>query len=250
MIKDTVTFTNRTLKHITRSADTIITTALMPICFLLLFVYVFGGAIKESIGSGTYINYLLPGILLMTVASGVSYTGYRLFEDKEKGMFSRVKSMPIHSASFLWGHVITTLIANTLSLVIVLGIAFLMGFRTGASLADWLVVLGLLTLLNLAFTWLMIVPGLVAKTMTGASALAYPLMFLPFLSSAFVPTDTMPTGLRWFAEHQPITPITDTLRNAFTEQPLGNGAWSAVLWLVILLVVAFIAANRLYQKAA
>ena len=125
-----------------------------------------------------------------------------------------------------------------------------MGFRTGASLADWLVVLGLLTLFNLTFTWLMIVPGLMAKTMTGASALAYPLMFLPFLSSAFVPTETMPAGLRWFAEHQPITPITDTLRNAFTEQPLGNGAWSAVLWLVILLGIAFIAANRLYKKVA
>ena len=250
MIKDTLIFTNRTLKHITRSMDTIISTALMPICFLLLFVYVFGGAMKESIRVGNYINYLLPGILLMTIASGVSYTGYRLFEDKQKGMFSRVKSMPIHSASFLWSHVITTLIANTVSLVIVLGIAVIMGFRTGASIMEWLIVLGLLTLFNLTFTWLMIVPGLLAKTMTGASVLAYPLMFLPFLSSAFVPTETMPTGLRWFAQNQPITPITDTLRNAFTNQSLGDGAWSAIIWLVIVLILAFVVSHYLYKKAA
>lgn len=186
----------------------------------------------------------------MTIASGVSYTGYRLFEDKQKGMFSRVKSMPIHSASFLWGHVITTLIANTISLGIVLVIAFFMGFRTSSSFTDWLLVFGLLSLFNLTFTWLIIFPGLAAKTMTGASALAYPLMFLPFLSSAFVPTETMPAGLRWFAEHQPITSITDTLRNVFTQQPLGNGSWSAVLWLVILLAISFVAANQLYKKVA
>lgn len=186
----------------------------------------------------------------MTVASGVSYTGYRLFEDKQKGMFSRVKSMPIHSVSFLWGHVITTLIANTISLGIVLVIAFFMGFRTSAGLGGWLLVFSLLTLFNLTFTWLMVLPGLMAKTMTGASVLAYPLMFLPFLSSAFVSTETMPKGLRWFAEHQPITPITDTLRNVFLQQPVGNGAWSAVLWLVVLLLVAFITTNQLYKKVA
>lgn len=250
MIRDTLIFTSRTMKHITRSADTIITTALMPICFMLLFVYVFGGAIKQSIGAGTYINYLLPGILLMTVASGVSYTGYRLFEDKQKGMFTRMKSMPVSNAAFLWGHVITTLIANTISMIVVVLIALLMGFRTSASVSDWLIVFGLLTLFNLTFTWLMVLPGLAAKTMTGASVLAYPLMFLPFLSSAFVPTETMPKGLRWFAENQPITPITDTIRNAFLQRPLGDGAITAVIWLVILLIIAFIAAIQLYKKIA
>lgn len=249
MFRDTILFTGRTMKHITRSADTIITTVLMPICFMLLFVYVFGGALKESIGSGSYINYLLPGILLMTVASGVSYTGYRLFDDKQKGMIARVKSMPVSSSAFLWGHVLTTLIANTVSLIVVILLAVAMGFRTSASLSEWLLIIGLMTFFNLAFTWLMVLPGVAAKSMTGASALAYPLMFLPFLSSAFVPTKTMPRALRWFAENQPITPITNTLRNLFLNQPIDSGkAITAVIWLSILLIIAYVGSTVYYRN--
>lgn len=184
----------------------------------------------------------------MTIASGVSYTGYQIFEDKEKGMLTRIKSMPIHNSSFLWGHVITTVIANTLSLVIVFALAVLLGFRTSASWQDWLVVIGVLSLFNLTFTWLIVLAGLTAKTMTEASVLAYPLMFLSFLSSAFVPTDTMPAGLRWFAENQPITPITNSLRNLLLEQPAGSGLISGLIWLGVLLVVAFIAAGFLYKR--
>lgn len=250
MVKDTWLFTNRTLKHITRSADTIITTLLMPIAFMLLFVYVFGGALKQSIGNETYINYLLPGILLMTVASGVSYTGFRLFEDRQTGMFDRVKTMPVNRSSFLWGHVITTVIANTISLVIIVLLALLMGFRTDTSVLNWLIAFGIVTLFNLTFTWLMILPGLTAKTMSGASALAYPLMFLPFLSSAFVPTNTMPSGLRWFANNQPMTPITDTLRNIFLNQSINSDAGIAVAWLIVILIAAMVGAGYLYRRVA
>lgn len=250
MLRDTMLFTNRTMKHITRSADTIITTVLMPICIMLLFVYVFGGALKETIGSGSYINYLLPGILLMTVASGVSYTGYRLFDDKQKGMMARVKSMPVSSSSFLWGHVLTSLIANTISIVVVILLAFLLGFKTSASVSEWLLAIGLITLFNLTFTWIMVLPGITAKSMTGASALAYPLMFLPFLSSAFVPTKTMPTTLRWFANNQPITPITNTLRNLFLNQPIDSDkATIAVVWLCALLLLAYVGSIVYYRKA-
>lgn len=250
MVKDTWLFTNRTLKHITRSADTIITTLLMPIAFMLLFVYVFGGALKQSIGNETYINYLLPGILLMTVASGVSYTGFRLFEDRQTGMFDRVKTIPVNRSSFLWGHVITTVIANTISLVIIVLLALLMGFRTDTSVLNWLIAFGIVTLFNLTFTWLMILPGLTAKTMSGASALAYPLMFLPFLSSAFVPTNTMPSGLRWFANNQPMTPITDTLRNIFLNQSINSDAGIAVAWLIVILIAAMVGAGYLYRRVA
>jgi ABC-2 type transport system permease protein len=243
---DTTVLTGRSLKHVTRSPDTIITTAIMPIAFMLLFVYVFGGAIKH--GSGSYVTYLLPGILLITIASGISYTAYRLFLDMQSGIFERFQSMPIARSSVLWAHVLTSLVANLTSLVVVVGVALIMGFRSGASVLEWLAVAGILILFTLALTWLAVIPGLTAKSVDGASAFSYPLIFLPFVSSAFVPTSTMPGPVRWFAEYQPVTSIVNTIRDLFTGQPVGSDIWVALAWLVGILIVAYIFAMVIYRR--
>ncbi|MFG1645134.1 ABC transporter permease [Amycolatopsis sp. NPDC049252] len=243
---DTTVLLGRSLRHITRSADTIITTAIMPIAMLLLFVYVFGGAIKA--GSDSYVNYLLPGILLITVASGISYTAFRLFLDLKNGIFERFQSMPIARSSVLWAHVLTSLVANLISLVVVVGVALLMGFRSGAGIGAWLAVLGVLLLFTLALTWLAVIPGLTAKSVDGASAFSYPLIFLPFLSSAFVPTGTMPGPVRAFAEHQPVTSIVNALRSLLTQQPVGADLGIALAWCAGILVVAYVFATITYRR--
>src|SRR5919106_6224563 len=234
---DTAVLTGRSLRHITRSPDTIITTTIMPIAFMLLFVYVFGGAI--SAGSDRYVNYLLPGILLITIASGISYTAYRLFLDMKSGIFERFQSMPIARSSVLWAHVLTSLVANLISLVVVVLVALLMGFRSGAGVLAWLGVAGILLLFTLALTWLAVIPGLSAKSADGASGFAYPLIFLPFISSAFVPTATMPGPVRAFAEHQPVTAIVNTIRDLYAQQPVGTDIWVALAWCVGVLLVAY-----------
>jgi ABC-2 type transport system permease protein len=243
---DTAVLLGRSLRHIARSPDTIITTVVTPIAMLLLFVYVLGGAIRT--GTGSYVNYLLPGILIITIASGISYTAYRLFLDLQGGIFERFQSMPIARAAVLWAHVLTSLVANLISLVVVLLVALVMGFRSGIGVLGWLAVAGILVLFTLALTWLAVIPGLTASSVDGASAFAYPLIFLPFISSAFVPTASMPGPVRAFAEHQPVTSIVNTLRALFTEQPVGTGIWTALAWCTGLLVVAFTFAVITYRR--
>jgi len=245
-LSDTVTLTGRSLKHILRSPDTIITTAVMPIAFLLLFVFVFGGAIDT--GTESYVNYLLPGILLITVASGIAYTAYRLFLDLQSGIFERFQSMPIARSAVLWAHVLTSLVANVISLVVVVLVALLMGFRSGAAIGVWLAVAGILVLFTLALTWIAVIAGLSAKTVDGASAFSYPLILLPFISSAFVPTETMPGPVRFFAENQPVTSIVNALRNLFAEQPVGTDLWVALAWCVGILVAAYFFAMATYHR--
>lgn len=243
---DTTVLTGRSLRHILRSPDTIITTTVMPIAFLLLFVYVFGGAINT--GTDSYVSYLLPGILLITIASGISYTAYRLFLDLKSGIFERFQSMPIARSSVLWAHVLTSLVANLVSLAVVVLVALLMGFRTGAGVLPWLAVAGILALFTLALTWLAVIAGLSAKTVDGASAFSYPLIFLPFISSAFVPTDTMPGPVRAFAQNQPVTSIVDTIRNLLTQQPVGSDIWVALAWCLGILVLAYALAMTAYRR--
>jgi len=243
---DTVVLLGRSLRHIARSLDTIITTTLMPIAFLLLFVYVFGGAIEH--GSGSYVTYLLPGILLITIASGISYTGFRLFLDMKSGIFEHFHSMPIARSSVLWAHVLTSLVANAISIVVVVLVALLMGFRSGAGLAAWLAVAGILMLFTLALTWIAVIPGLTAKTADGASAFSYPLVLLPFISSAFVPTATMPGPVRAFADNQPVTSIVDAIRALLAQQPVGSDIWVALAWCVGVLAVAYAFAMVAYRR--
>src|SRR6266851_4736957 len=221
---DTAVLTGRTMRHVTRSPDTIITTAIMPVALLLLFVYVFGGAIKH--GSGSYVTYLLPGIVLITIASGISYTAFRLFTDMQGGIFERFQSMPIARSGVLWAHVLTSLAANVTSLAVA----------------------GILILFTLALTWIAIIPGLTAKSVDGASAFSYPLIFLPFISSAFVLTDTMPGPVRAFAEHQPVTSIVNTIRDLLTQQPAGTGIWTALAWCLGILAIAYIFASISYHR--
>ncbi|GAB2470786.1 ABC transporter permease [Streptosporangium sandarakinum] len=243
---DTAVLLGRSLRHIARSPDTIITTVVMPIAFMLLFVYVFGGAINT--GSDSYVTYLLPGILLITVASGIAYTAYRLFMDMKGGIFERFQSMPTARSSVLWAHVLTSLVANLISLAVVVLVALLMGFRSTAGVSAWLAVAGILILFTLALTWIAVIPGLTAKTMEGASAFSYPLIFLPFLSSAFVPTGTMPGPVRAFAEHQPVTSIVNAIRALFTQQPVGTDIWIALAWCAGILVVAYVLAMNTYRR--
>ncbi|MEU4333699.1 ABC transporter permease [Micromonospora lupini] len=245
-VSDTAVLLGRSLRHIARSPDTIITTAIMPIAFMLLFVYVFGGAIET--GSDSYVKYLLPGILVITIASGISYTAFRLFLDMKGGIFERFQSMPIARSSVLWAHVLTSLVANLISLVVVIGVALIMGFRTGANVSGWLAVAGILVLFTLALTWIAVIPGLTAKTLDGASAFSYPLIFLPFVSSAFVPTDSMPGPVRAFAEHQPVTSIVNAIRDLFAQQPVGTDIWIALAWCVGILVLAYVFANVTYRR--
>ncbi len=245
-ISDTTALLGRSLRHITRSLDTIITTTVMPIAFLLLFVYVFGGSI--DVGGQTYVDYLLPGILLITIASGISYTSFRLFIDVQSGLFERFQSMPIARSSVLWAHVLTSLVATMVSVAVVVLVALLMGFRSSAGVLSWLAAAGILTLFTLALTWLAIIAGLSAKSVDGAGAFAYPIIFLPFISSAFVPTDTMPKVVRAFAENQPVTPIVDAIRQLLSGQSVNHDIFMALIWCLALTLVAYMGAMRAYKK--
>jgi ABC-2 type transport system permease protein len=247
-VGDTAILTGRSLRHILRSPDTIITTTIMPIAFMLLFVYVFGGAISQGSGSGRYVTYLLPGILLITIASSISYAAFRLFMDMKNGIFERFLSMPIARSSVLWAHVLTSLVASLTSVVVVVGVALVMGFRSGAGVLAWLAVAGILLLFTLALTWIAVIPGLSAKSVDGASAFSYPLIFLPFISSAFVATATMPGPVRAFAENQPVTSIVNTIRDLFTQQPVSTDIWVALAWCVGILIVAYALAMVTYHR--
>ena len=243
---ETATLLGRSLRHILRSPDTIITTAITPVAMLLLFVYVFGGSIDT--GGIKYVDYLLPGILLITIASGIAYTAYRLFTDVSGGIFDRFQSMPIARSAALWAHVLTSLLATLISLALVVLVALAMGFRSGAGPLAWFGVLGILVLFTLTLTWLAVIPGLTAKSADAVSGFAYPLIFLPFISSAFVRTSGMPAPVRWFAEHQPVTPIVNTLRDLYAERPIGSDIWIALAWCLGLLVVAYVLAIRVYHR--
>ncbi|MBS1675596.1 MAG: ABC transporter permease [Actinobacteria bacterium] len=247
VLADTGTLTGRSLTHILRSPDTIITTAVTPIALMLLFVYVLGGAIHTG-STGSYIDYMLPGILLITIASGIAYTSYRLFLDLQGGIFERFQSMPIARSSVLWAHVLTSVVANVVSVAIVIGVSLLMGFRTGASVGAWLAVAGILILFTLSLTWLAVIAGLSAKTVDGASAFSYPLIFLPFISSAFVPTSSMPGPVAWFAENQPVTSIVNTIRALFDGTSVGSSIWIALAWMVGILLVAYAVAVAIYKR--
>jgi ABC-2 type transport system permease protein len=243
---DTTVLLGRSLRHIARSADTIITTAITPIAILALFVYVFGGAIDT--GSQSYIDYLLPGIMLIAIASGIAYTAVRLYIDVTSGIFERFHSMPIARSSVLWAHVLTSLVSNGITVVIIVLVGLLMGFRTGAGPLEWLAVAGILALFTLALTWLAVVAGLSAKSVDGATGFSYPLIFLPFISSAFVPTETMPGPVRAFAENQPVTSIVNTIQDLFAQRPVGGDIWVALAWCVGILVVAYVFAMTVYRR--
>lgn len=244
---DTAVLTARSLRHVLRSPDTIVTTAVTPVALMLLFVFVLGGAIDTG-GGEPYVEYLLPGILLITIASGVAYTAYRLFLDMQSGIVDRLRSMPIARSSVLWAHVLTSVAANLVSVVVVTAVALLLGFRSSASVLAWLAVAGIVVLFTLALTWVAVIAGLKARSIDGASAFSYPLIFLPFISSAFVPTDSMPGPVAWFADNQPVTSIVNTIRALLAGHPVGGEIWMALAWLLGILLVAYGVALAIYRR--
>lgn len=236
----------RSLRHLFRSMDTIITSTITPIGLMLLFVYVFGGAIQS--GTANYVNYVLPGIFLVAIASGTSYTSLRLFTDVQRGIMDRFRSMPIAPSTLLWGHVLASLVFNAISLLIIVLVALLMGFRSSAGILSWLAIVGLLALVTLTLTWIAVIPGLTARSIDGAAVFAYPLIFLPFISSAFVPTRSMPLVVRAFAEHQPMTAIVNTIRALLAGAPASQEIWIALAWCLGILLLAFFFASMAYKK--
>jgi ABC-2 type transport system permease protein len=222
----------------------------MPVIFLLLFVYVFGGTLGAGIGGdrSSYVNYVAPAIILMTVTSVVQGTAISVAMDMTEGVIARFRTMHIARVSVLTGHVIGSMLQALFVLVVVIGVALLVGFRPAAGPGAWLATAGFLVLLIVALVWFAVAIGLVAKTVESASNLPMPLILLPFLGSGFVPTDSMPTALRWFAEYQPFTPVIETLRGLLTDKPLGDNLWLALAWCAVIGIGGYVWSKRLFNR--
>jgi ABC-2 type transport system permease protein len=248
VVRDTLTMAKRSLRHTFRSADTVVTVVATPVALMLLFVYVLNGVFDT--GSVAPIDYIVPGIILMCVLSGIAYTALRLNIDIQKGIINRFKTMPIAPSSILGGHAISSVLANLFSTVIVLAVALLIGFRSEAGITEWLLFGGLLLLFTLAVTWVAIVFGLLAKTTEGSAMFSYVFLLLLFVSPAFIVTEKLNPVVRAFAENQPMTPIIETMRSLLTNGTAGDSLWIAVAWCVGLLVVSYAFAMRIYKKRA
>jgi ABC-2 type transport system permease protein len=252
-VRDSATMLRRNLLHMRRYPSMTLMLAGMPIVFLLLFVYVFGGTLGAGLGTpgggrAEYLDYVLPGILLMTIAAAVNGTSVSVAMDKTEGIVARFRTMAIARASVLTGHVLGSVIQTLISLLVVLGVAIALGFRPDAGPFGWLAVFAVLAVTSFALTWLAVALGLVARTVEEASNTPMPLILLPFLGSGFVPTDSMPAGLRQFAEYQPFTPIIETLRALLTGAPVGNHAVVAVAWCAGIALIGYGWAKRLYNR--
>ena len=252
--RDSGTMLRRNLKHALRYPSLTLIVAGMPIVFLLMFVYVFGGTLGAGLGGEAaggrteYANYLAPGILILTVAGGGQGTAISIAMDMTEGIIARFKTMAISRAAVLTGHVVGTMIQTALGLVAVVAVALLVGFRPDANVFEWAAAIGLLALVALALTWFCAACGLAAKSVETASNIPMPLLLLPFLGSGFVPTDSMPPVLQQFAEHQPFTPIIETLRGLLTDRPIGNQAWVALAWCAAIGLVGYLWSKRLYNR--
>jgi ABC-2 type transport system permease protein len=252
-VSDSATMVRRQLRRMLRYPTLILFLVGIPIVFLLLFVYIFGGTLGDGISGGSggraaYVNYVAPGIVLMTLAASAAGTAISVAMDMTEGIVARFRTMAIARVSVLTGHVVSSMIQVMLGMAIVIGVALLVGFRPDAGVVEWLAAAGLLALIALAFTWLSVAMGLVAKTIESASNLPQPLLFLPFLGSGFVPTDSMPAWLRWFAEHQPFTPLIETLRGLLMGTPIGNDAAVSIAWSAGIALVGYVWAKRLYNR--
>jgi ABC-2 type transport system permease protein len=247
--EDTFALANRLIKHNMRSMDTLITVIAMPVMMLLGMVYIFGGAIQiQGVSQEDYINYVLPGILLMTIATGSAYTSLRINLDKTSGMFDRFKSMPISKSAVLGGQVFASVVFMLVSIIAVLLVGFLAGFRSNATFSEWLLVGLMIILFSLTVTWLSVPFGLAAGSIDGASSFSYILLMMLFVSSAFVPVDGMPKVVRLFAENQPMTPIIQTIRNLLNSQTVGNDLWVSIGWMVLIIMISYIFGMKVYRR--
>ncbi|WP_326720728.1 ABC transporter permease [Streptomyces sp. NBC_00243] len=253
-IADSATMLRRNLKHALRYPSMTLTSAAIPIIMLLLFVYVFGNALGAGIGpasegGGEYVDYVAPGIILMAATSGAIAVAVSVCVDMTEGIVNRFRTMSISRAAVLNGHVVGGVIQTMVSVVLVIGVALLIGFRPNATPVEWLATIAVLAMVVLALTWVSAAMGLVSRTVESASNAPTPLTFLPFLGSAIVPTDSMPTGVRWFAEYQPFTPVIETLRGLLMGTEIGNSALIAVAWCVGLSVLGYFWARSAYDRA-
>jgi ABC-2 type transport system permease protein len=244
---DSLVFVGRSVRHSVRSIDAIMIAVLLPVLILLLFVYVFGGAIDTA---GDYVDYVVPGIILLCAGYGSATTALSVNQDMTTGVIDRFRSLPIASSGVLTGHVVASVLRNLLSTVLVLTVALLIGFHPHASALDWLGVAGILLAFMIAISWIAACFGLLAKSPEGAGAFSFVIMFLPYVSSAFVPTDTMPGALEWIGDRQPVTPIVETLRGLMLGTPIGSHAATALLWCAGLTALGIVSAGLLFRRAA
>ncbi|RSM46968.1 ABC transporter permease [Amycolatopsis balhimycina DSM 5908] len=247
-VRDSATMLRRNLRHLRRYPGMMIMALGMPVLLLLLFVGVFGGAMQAGVPGGAYVDYLVPGILLMTVGYGASMTALAVNRDMTEGIISRFRTMAIARVSVLTGHVLGAVLRTVVSATLVVGVALLFGFRPAAGPGGWLATLGLVLLLALALTWLAVAVGLAAKNAEGANLFILLVQVLPFVSSAFVPTDTMSGAVRWFARNEPFTPVIDTLRGLLLGTPVGSSAWIAVAWCAGFAVAGYVWARALFRR--
>ncbi|WP_329101536.1 ABC transporter permease [Micromonospora sp. NBC_01699] len=252
-LTDSATMLRRNLRRMARYPSMTVTLVGMPIVFLLLFVYVFGGTLGAGLGGPSggraeYVNYVTPAIILMAITAAVQGTSISVAMDMTEGIVDRFRTMAIARVSVLTGHVIGSLVQTMLSVAVVIGVALLIGFRPSAGPVDWLALVGVLLMMTFAFVWLSVALGLVSKTVESSSNVGLPLVLLPFLGSGFVPTDSMPTALRWFAEYQPFTPLIETIRGLLMGTPIGNSAVIAIGWCVVITLGSYLWSKKLFNR--
>ena len=252
-LQDATTMLGRELKHTLRYPLLLVSTILVPVVMLLLFDYILGGTIGHGLGAAAhgapYVDFLVPGILLMTVASGCGPTAINVNTDMTGGIIDRIRTMAVTRGALLAGHVGGSVVRALVATTVLIGVALLVGFRPKASVADWFAVLGIVAAFSFALAWLSAALGLVAKSIAGANGSTLPIQFLlPFLSSTFVPADSMPVGVRWFAPHQPFTPVVDSLRALLTGQPVGSTAYLALAWCAVIALVGYVWAQVAFRR--
>lgn len=247
LASDWLTSVRRSIRHIFRNVDSLITGLALPVAIMILFVIIFGGSINTGVD---YVNYIVPGVILTCVGYGSSTTAMIVAHDMVGGLFERFRTLPIARSSMLIGHVIGSLIRNSMSAVLVFGVALLVGFRPNADLLEWGAVAGLLILAILMFSWLSVIFGLLVKSVDAAAAVSFGIIFLPYISSAFVPVHTLPGWLQGFAEHQPLTPVIETVRSLLIGTPMGDSWIAALLWMGSILIVSMTFALALFKRKA
>jgi ABC-2 type transport system permease protein len=246
-LSDLLTMVDRSVRLTRRNVDTLLTSVLLPVMIMVMFVYVFGGAIQ----TGTdYVTYVVPGIILLCTGYGAANTAMAVASDMTSGMIDRLRSLPIRSSAVLTGHVTASVARNAVSTALVVLVALLLGFRPDATAGEWVLAAGLLLLYVLALSWLAAGVGVLARSVESAGVFSFFMLFLPYLSSAFVPTHSMPGVLATFSAHQPVTPITETVRGLLTGTPIGDSWVAALAWCVGLVVVAYAFAIAMYVRKA
>ncbi|MFV2173054.1 ABC transporter permease [Actinomadura sp. LOL_016] len=250
-MRDSSTMVRRQLKRLLRYPSMTVQLVVTPVIILLLFVYVLGGTLGDGLGGGrsAYVDYVVPGILLMAAATAATGTAVMVATDMTEGIIARFRTMRISRASVLTGHVVGSVVQQLLGMAVLIGIALAIGFRPNATVVEWLAAVGLLTLFAVAVTWLAVALGLKSPTPEAASNAPMPLVLLPFLGSGFVPTDSMPTALRWFAEYQPFTPIMETVRGLLLGAPIGDSAAIATAWCAGIAALSYLWTKHTFNKS-